>query len=59
MPGVASLVARRYYAHSRNVFWPIMARLFGFDPLDPYNVRLAHLAGARIALWTCSVRATA
>lgn len=51
MPGVASLVARRYYAHPRNVFWPIMARLFGFDPLDPYKARLAHLAGARIALW--------
>ncbi|MEO1065614.1 MAG: DNA-deoxyinosine glycosylase, partial [Actinomycetota bacterium] len=32
MPGVASLAEGRYYAHSRNAFWPIMGALFDFDP---------------------------
>ena len=51
MPGVASLAAGRYYAHPRNLFWPIMASVLGFDPAVAYESRLAHVVAARIALW--------
>lgn len=51
MPGAASLAARQYYAHPRNLFWPLMGELLGFDPALPYARRLAALKRARIALW--------
>jgi len=51
MPSVASLVAGEYYAHPRNLFWPIMAEILGFDPGARYARRTAALARARIALW--------
>jgi hypoxanthine-DNA glycosylase len=51
MPGVASLDAGRYYAHSRNAFWPIMGALVGADPALPYPRRIARLKAAGIALW--------
>jgi TDG/mug DNA glycosylase family protein len=51
MPGEASLRASRYYAHPQNAFWPIMAKVVGFDPALPYARRLAALKAARIALW--------
>lgn len=50
-PGVASLRAQGYYAHPRNVFWPIMADLFEFDVELPYMQRLASLSAAGLALW--------
>jgi hypoxanthine-DNA glycosylase len=51
MPGEASLRANQYYAHPRNQFWPIAGDLFGFDPASPYEVRVARVRSADIALW--------
>ena len=43
MPGEASLKARQYYAHPRNLFWPILGELVGARPDLPYPDRLAAL----------------
>ncbi len=51
MPGVRSLAASRYYAHPRNLFWPLMGELFGVGPDLPYPERLARLNAAGVALW--------
>jgi TDG/mug DNA glycosylase family protein len=51
MPGEASLRARQYYAHPRNLFWPILGALVGAHPSLPYAARLRKLASHRIALW--------
>ncbi|MBW7900857.1 MAG: DNA-deoxyinosine glycosylase [Rhodocyclaceae bacterium] len=51
MPGVASLVAGRYYAHGRNAFWPLMGALLGFAADAPYEARTAALRAAGVALW--------
>lgn len=51
MPGVASLGAAQYYAHPRNLFWPIMGSLLGFDAGLPYAQKMRHLGAAGIALW--------
>lgn len=51
MPGDASLAAGRYYAHPRNRFWPLMARLCGFEEDQAYDARLAALHAAGVGLW--------
>jgi hypoxanthine-DNA glycosylase len=51
MPGVASLAAGQYYAHPRNLFWPLLGAILGFDPASEYARRLAALRRADIALW--------
>lgn len=51
MPGVESLRREQYYAHPRNLFWPIMRELFGFDVTLPYIERLAHLQSVGVAIW--------
>lgn len=50
-PSALSLAAGKYYANPRNAFWPIMGRLFGFDPAAPYEARLAALRSHGVALW--------
>ncbi|WP_096087532.1 DNA-deoxyinosine glycosylase [Agaribacterium haliotis] len=51
MPGVASLEQQQYYAHPRNLFWPL---LFNGDlsavPQD-YSLRCCRLFDRRLALW--------
>lgn len=51
MPSVTSLEKQQYYAHSRNVFWRIMAVLFNDDkPLD-YQQGQQLLQAEGIAVW--------
>jgi TDG/mug DNA glycosylase family protein len=51
MPGTASLAARQYYAHRRNLFWMIFADLLGFSRAAPYPERVEYLRGAGFAIW--------
>lgn len=51
MPGVRSLEQQQYYAHPRNAFWSIVARVLDFDASLPYEQRLTHLKAHGIALW--------
>ena len=51
-PGEASLAAGHYYAHPRNLFWPILAELLG-EPLTelPFERRYERVRARRIAIW--------
>jgi hypoxanthine-DNA glycosylase len=51
LPGEESLRRGEYYAHPRNLFWPIIFALFGEPPALDYAKRLAFLAEHRIAVW--------
>lgn len=51
MPGVASLQAVQYYAHPRNLFWPIMGNLFGFDHAVEYSQRVEQIRQLPVVLW--------
>lgn len=54
-PGAASLAARRYYAHPRNQFWPILGDLLvgsGHEFLSLcYQKRIDVLLAAGVGLW--------
>jgi hypoxanthine-DNA glycosylase len=52
LPGAASLVAGRYYAHPRNQFWRLIGAVIGADLAGlPYDERLTMLLHHRIGLW--------
>lgn len=51
MPGVASLDAQHYYAHPRNLFWPLMAEIFQFPLHSEFALRYAELKKHQVALW--------
>jgi hypoxanthine-DNA glycosylase len=51
LPGEESLRRVEYYAHPRNLFWPIVFALFGETPPAVYADRLSFVAAHRIALW--------
>jgi len=51
-PGVASLLARQYYGHPRNHFWPLLSAIWGIDLVAlPYRQRLAELRRRGLGLW--------
>lgn len=65
MPGQASLVAARYYAHPRNAFWPIMLAIcdghqaevsFDFAQSIDYDQRCHLLTNSGYALWDVLAR---
>jgi hypoxanthine-DNA glycosylase len=51
LPGEESLRRGEYYAHPRNLFWPIIHALFGASPSSLYSERLAFIRDHGIALW--------
>jgi hypoxanthine-DNA glycosylase len=51
LPGEESLRRGEYYAHPRNLFWPIIFALFDEPPALNYAERLAFLTARRIAVW--------
>ena len=51
LPGEESLRRGEYYAHPRNLFWPIVFALFDAVPASGYAERLAFVAAHGIALW--------
>ena len=51
MPGNESLRLRQYYAHPRNLFWPLIYNIFGCEPQDDYDLRISFLMKKGIALW--------
>jgi TDG/mug DNA glycosylase family protein len=51
LPGEESLRRVEYYAHPRNLFWPIICALFGATPPADYGARLDFVLTHRIALW--------
>lgn len=51
-PGAASLAAQQYYAHPRNLLWPILSALTGEPLADlPYAQRLPRLLAHGFGLW--------
>ncbi len=56
LPGEESLRRQQYYAHPRNLFWPILFALFDAAPAADYAAKLAFAAARRVALWdVCAV----
>jgi hypoxanthine-DNA glycosylase len=51
LPGEESLRRREYYAHRRNLFWPILFALFDAAPAADYDARLDFAKARRVALW--------
>jgi hypoxanthine-DNA glycosylase len=52
LPGEESLRRQQYYAHPRNLFWPILYALFdGPSPSADYLPRLDFARLSRVALW--------
>jgi hypoxanthine-DNA glycosylase len=51
LPGEESLRRAQYYAHPRNLFWPIVCGLFGETAPAGYADKLGFVAIRRIALW--------
>ena len=58
LPGEASLSAGQYYAHPRNLFWPLLGSLLDTDlTAMPYPQRLSAIRERGIGLWDTIARA--
>ena len=56
LPGEESLRRQEYYAHPRNLFWPILFALFDAAPAAGYTARLDFAMAQRVALWdVCAI----
>lgn len=51
LPGEELLRRVEYYAHPRNLFWPIVCGLFSATAPAPYAEKLGFVLSRRIALW--------
>lgn len=51
LPGEESLRRQEYYAHPRNLFWPIVFALFGTAVPGSYDERIRFLRDRGVALW--------
>ena len=51
MPGEESLRQQQYYAHARNLFWPLIFRVFDAAVEPDYSKKQQFLLDRRIALW--------
>ena len=51
LPGEELLRRREYYAHPRNLFWPLLFALFDAAPSADYDARLSFARAHRVALW--------
>lgn len=51
MPSVESLKQGFYYAHPRNVFWPMLAEILGCEAPQTVDQKKELLVSHRIALW--------
>jgi hypoxanthine-DNA glycosylase len=57
LPGEESLRRQEYYAHPRNLFWPILFALCGGVPQCDYAAKLVFARTHRVALWDVCARA--
>lgn len=51
MPGVRSLAMQQFYAHPRNLFWPLMGEFFDAGLEFAYAERLVRLQAHGVGLW--------
>ncbi|SEO84562.1 DNA-deoxyinosine glycosylase [Paenibacillus sp. OV219] len=51
MPGEASIAMNEYYGNPRNHMWRVLYGLFGREPDEGYEDRLAFAASHGIAMW--------
>ncbi|MEZ5919474.1 MAG: hypothetical protein R3D66_06105 [Alphaproteobacteria bacterium] len=58
MPGIASLEAGQYYAHTRNVFWRIMAELLNMPENLSYSQNAASMPRGHCPLGCASYMRT-
>lgn len=51
LPGVRSLAEGRYYAHPRNLFWPLIYGQWQMKPPESFDERYRFILEHELALW--------